>query len=187
MRLGAAHLLWASIVPTALAILADEAYHIDYHHALLGTPVADNTFFHRSSPSSVASLLYTHSEKNILGAVNPKDGSVVWRQNISDYFPQTSNQAFLRAADNDDTVLSAFGSSVSAWDAIDGRFRWIQQFFDGPVKDLELGPDSPVERHDVLVVSGDKKGVLRRLDIDSGNVIWEYRDERYAFSVDSLL
>ncbi|KAM5465946.1 hypothetical protein MauCBS54593_006194 [Microsporum audouinii] len=177
MRLGAAHLLWASIVPTALAILADEAYHIDYHHALLGTPVADNTFFHRSSPSSVASLLYTHSEKNILGAVNPKDGSVVWRQNISDYFPQTSNQAFLRAADNDDTVLSAFGSSVSAWDAIDGRFRWIQQFFDGPVKDLELGPDSPVERHDVLVVSGDKKGVLRRLDIDSGNVIWEYRDE----------
>ncbi|EGD92841.1 hypothetical protein TESG_00406 [Trichophyton tonsurans CBS 112818] len=183
MRLDAASLLWASLVPSALAILADEAYHIDYHHALLGQPGAANTFFHRSSPSSVASLLYTHSDKNILGAVNPKDGSVVWRQNVTEYFPQavgSSNEAFLRAADNDDTLVSAFGSGVSAWDAIDGRFRWIQRVTDGVVKDLELVPDRPEEimyRHDVLVLSGDKKGVLRRLDIDSGSAVWEYKDE----------
>lgn len=184
MRLDAASLLWASLVPSALAILADEAYHIDYHHALLGQPGAANTFFHRSSPSSVASLLYTHSDKNILGAVNPKDGSVVWRQNVTEYFPQavgSSNEVFLRAADNDDALVSAFGSGVSAWDAIDGRFRWIQRITDGVVKDLELVPDRPEEimhRHDVLVLSGDKKGVLRRLDIDYGSVVWEYKDER---------
>ncbi|EFR00989.1 hypothetical protein MGYG_03990 [Nannizzia gypsea CBS 118893] len=143
MRLDAASLLWASLVPTALAILADEAYHIDYHHALLGQPGAGNTFFHRSNPSSVASLLYTHSDKNILGAVNPKDGSVVWRQNITEYFPQaagSSSEAFLRAADNDDALVSAFGNGVSAWDAIDGRFRWVQRVTDGVVRDLELVP-----------------------------------------------
>ncbi|KAF3479691.1 DUF1620 domain-containing protein [Arthroderma uncinatum] len=186
MRLGAAYLLWASIVPAALAILADEAYQIDYHHALLGTPRTDTTFFHRPSPSSIASLLYTHSEKDILGAVNPKDGSLVWRHNISDYFPQASDNAFLRAADGDEAVVSAFGNGVSSWGAADGRFQWIQRFSDGEVRDLELVRSSDGlegNAQDVLVLTGDKKGVVRRLDGGLGDLMWEHRDERYVFHV----
>ncbi|KAK2877310.1 hypothetical protein FQN49_001237 [Arthroderma sp. PD_2] len=180
MRLGAAYLLWASIVPTALAILADEAYHIDYHHALLGTPRADTTFFRRTRNSDSRSLLYTHSEKNIIGAINPEDGSVAWRHNISDYFPQASNNAFLRSEGGDDSIFSAFGDGVSSWGALDGKFRWIQRFPDGEVQDLEMIPLEDglrVHEQDVLVLSGDKKGVVRRLDRNLGKVKWEYRDE----------
>ena len=188
MRLEAAFLLWASIVPAALAIFADEAGQIDYHHALLGTPQAHSTFFHRPSSSSSASLLYTLSEKSILGAVNPKDGSVVWRQNLSDYSTVTSN-AFLRAADGHDTVVSAFGGEVSSWGAADGKLSWTNTFAEGQVHDLEI--IEPLDGNlegvspDPVVLVGDKKAVIKRLDGKTGNVKWEYRDSGYVFYINS--
>ena len=70
----------ALCVSSSLAIFVDEVNDIDFHHALLGVPSPQSTFFHRPSSSSNASLLYTLSDRLVLGAVNPKDGSLVWRQ-----------------------------------------------------------------------------------------------------------
>lgn len=179
MRIQAALLLLASsVVPSSLAIFVDEAYNIDYQHALFGTPQAPSTFFHRPSSSSNASLLYTISEKNILGAVKPKDGSVVWRQDLSRSSPGSAS--FLRAADGEDTVVSAVGGEVAAWGASDGKQVWENRFSSGQVVDLELaesGRDQVVR--DAIVLSGEKDGVVRRLDGTNGNVRWEYKDDRY--------
>ncbi|WEW56005.1 hypothetical protein PRK78_001440 [Emydomyces testavorans] len=181
MRLQAAYLFAASILPTSWAILADEAYHIDYHHALLGTPQERTTFFHRPSSSSSASLLYTLSEKSILGAVNPKDGSIVWRQNISDYSVGARTGGLLRAADGEDAVVSALGSDVLAWGASDGKLLWRNRFDDASIVDLELvglqGLDGAQAARDSIVLAGNRHGVVRRLDGISGSVKWEYRDD----------
>ena len=180
MRIQAALLLLASsVLPSSLAIFVDEAYNIDYQHALLGIPQARSTFFHRPSSSSNASLLYTISEKNILGAVKPKDGSIVWRQDLSRSSPESAS--FLRAADGQDTVISAVGGEVAAWIASDGKQVWENRFGSGPVVDLELAESSQDQpARDTIVLTGGKAGVVRRLDGTNGNVRWEFKDDRYG-------
>lgn len=177
MRLQAA-LLLASCAP-ALAIFADEVNQIDYHHALLGAPQPRTTFFHRPSSSSSASLLYTLSDKSIIGAVNPKDGSVVWRQNISSSNPTSLEGAgFLRAVDGDETVFSAASGEVSSWGASDGKLAWTQAFHDGVVVDLALASGSSSQRDPVALFEG-RPSIVRRLDGATGLLKWEYKDTRY--------
>lgn len=182
MRLRTAYLLLASLVPASWAILEDEAYQIDYHHALLGTPQAPTTFFHKPSSSSSASLLLTLSEKLILGAVNPKDGLIVWRQNISDYSTETRSPGLLRAVNGEDTVVSALGSDVLAWGASDGKLAWRNRFEGSSVVDLELvetqrtgGTQAP---RDAIILSRGKNAIVRRLGGASGSVKWGYSDDR---------
>nr|KMM67720.1 hypothetical protein CPAG_04052 [Coccidioides posadasii RMSCC 3488] len=180
MRLQATYLFLASVVPASWAILADEAYHIDYHHALLGTPQAHTTFFHRPSTSSSASLLYTLSEQSILGAVNPKDGSLVWRQNLSDYSVGVASSRLLEAVDGEDAVVSATGSNVLAWGASDGKLLWTTRLDDASIVDLKLTAFQSAEPaqavHDSIVLSANKYGIIRRLHGVSGSVKWEYKD-----------
>ncbi|OJD21530.1 hypothetical protein ACJ73_07129 [Blastomyces percursus] len=185
MWLQAALILLASAVPSSLAIFADEAYHIDYHHALLGTPQEHSTFFHKPSTSSAASLLYTLSERHVLGAVNPKDGAIVWRQNLATAaatYDELRLPSLLRGVEGEDTVVSAIGGKVASWGALDGKLAWENEFHDGPVVDLEtLSLDESVDQRqavkDSIVLFGEKSGIVRRLDGASGNVKWEYKDD----------
>jgi outer membrane protein assembly factor BamB len=182
MRIQAAlFLLASSVVPSSLAIFVDEAYHIDYQHALFGIPQAPSTFFHRPSPSSNASLLYTISEKHVVGAVKPKDGSIVWRQDLKRTASKSATESFLRAADGESIVVSAVGGEVAAWGALDGKQAWENRFDSGPVVDLELAElEKGQVARDAIVLSGGKNGVVRKLDATDGSVRWEYRDERYV-------
>lgn len=163
--------------PTA-AVFADEAYQIDYHYSLLGLPQAHNTFFHRPSTTSKAALIYTLSEKNILGAVNPKDGVLLWRQRVLDTGMNRTNQAFLRAGDGADVVISAVEGNIQAWDAIDGRLVWESSGY-GKVKALEV-PAEATFGNDILVayeVDG-AKAVIERLAASNGVVKWTHEDAR---------
>lgn len=177
-----AWLLVLSIPSLALAIFADEAYHIDYHHALLGTPQAHTTFFHRPSASSKASLLYTLSDKFVLGAINPKDGSVVWRQRLVDPASNETGKAFLSTADGEGTIYSAVNEGIQAWDAADGRLVWDWKGT-GRTKALEVLPAVGGQTH-VLALSGEegKIGSVRKLAADTGEVLWELKDDRYDCS-----
>ncbi|KAK2748939.1 hypothetical protein FQN57_007222 [Myotisia sp. PD_48] len=164
------------------AILADEAFHIDYHHALLGTPRPDTTFFHQLSYSSIIGLLYTVSDEHILGAVNPGDGSLVWRQNLSDYTTQPRPNILLKAFEGDHAIVSAVGNDVYSWDAINGKLWWSSRSPRGPVKDIQfVEPAAKKNRvtiaQDTVVLSGDKFGIIRRLSGDTGEINWEYKDE----------
>ncbi|KAL4788717.1 hypothetical protein BJX76DRAFT_344816 [Aspergillus varians] len=183
MWLQATLLLVASCVPSTLAIYPDEVDHIDFHHALLGVPSSQSTFFHRPSSSSNAALLYTLSEKSLLGAINPKDGELLWRQNLSRsaVAPNQNNQGLLRASDGTNAVVSASGDYVTAWSALDGKLIWENRSPNMPVVDLELleledASAAPGVR-DAIVLSGGQAGSIKRLDGSTGEIKWEHHDE----------
>ena len=187
MRTYALLALLASFAPPAIAVFADDAYHTDYHHPLVGIPQEHSTFFHRPQASSKASLLYTLSEKLILGAINPKDGDLVWRQLLNPFSNLTSSaEGFLRAGENENTVISAVGPQVSSWDALAGRLAWRNEFADGVVKDLEViefeDGKATGNGKDAVVLLAGNQAVVRRISGETGDVLWEHRDGRYAGS-----
>lgn len=163
-----------SILPrTTLAIFADEAYHVDYQHQLLGVPLPQTTFFHRPRANEKASLLYTLSDLGVIGAVNPATGEIVWRQLLAGH--NETGPGHLRPVEGETTVVSAIGSRVDAWDAASGRERW-GNVFSGTVKDLEV-METATETKDILALFEENgKGRLRRLKGTNGDVAWEYKD-----------
>jgi ER membrane protein complex subunit 1 len=178
MRFYAQVLLTLLLVQQVSAVFQDEAFHVDYQYALLGSPKPDSSFFHRPQASSSASLLYTLSEKLVLGAVNPKDGSIVWRHDLSKSAPSKISPGFLRAKSGENTVVSGIGHHVSAWDALDGKLIWDTQFGDDEViTDLEIvdgGSDVPA----VAVLLSGARGAVKTLDLKSGEVNGQYTDDR---------
>jgi len=172
------------LASTALAVFVDEAGQIDYHHALLGLPSLETTFFHQPSPGSKASLIYTFSDSGVVGAVNPKDGSVVWRQQIGQRDDATTDsRQILRAGENQDTVVCAASQTVSAWSSTDGRSVW-QRSFDGRVVDLEvldmpLGDSAKVAKDTVALYASGKGSSVQRLNGKTGAVVWTFLEERY--------
>lgn len=158
------------------AVFTDEAWKLDYHHALVGIPSADATFFHQPSAQSKASLLYTLSERNVLAAINPKDGSIVWRQ----YLHATSNSSsrYLRAGRGQDAMTSLNDDQLTGWSAQDGRQIWTRDLSGLHVKDFELleyQTEPPLS--DVLVLAQADSAVVQRIDRLTGALLWEHHDE----------
>lgn len=206
MRLNALLALLLSSIAPVTSILADEAYHVDYHQALLGIPQVETTFFHRPSASSSASLLYTLSDKAILGAVNPKDGSLLWRQPLAGPLPRpglvaeealglsgegrpkafkatSAKKAGLLAEDGSSFVISYYGSTISAWDATNGKLLWQrvmpqQQQVQSASLVHSRSEASPLSVLDVVVLHGTEAGTILKLDGSSGALKWEHIDSR---------
>lgn len=182
MRLQA--LIFAACFWPASAIYSDEINHVDFHHALLGTPSPESTFFLKPSLASNASLLYTISDKLIVGAVNPRDGALVWRQNLSRSANSATRVAgLLRGLDGNDALVSAAGNYISSWGAQDGKLGWEKRFTKGEIVDielLELGDASATSgtRDTLVVVSGEGTGTVRRLEANTGKTLWEFNDAR---------
>ena len=168
------------LLSRTLAVFSDEAYSVDFYHALLGLPIQQCTFFHQPNPASKASLIYTLTDKSILGAVNPKDGSIVWRQQLSDC---ESHKCFLRAGKGQDVVISANADEVSAWNAADGKLVWRTVAQGYVIEDLEIwefpGAGNELSAKDALVLYNGFQPTLRRLSGESGESLWTYKDERY--------
>ncbi|KAF4776126.1 hypothetical protein HER10_EVM0003752 [Colletotrichum scovillei] len=157
------------------AVFVDEVGDIDYHHELIGVPQVETTLFHKPRRDDKASLLYTLSDVGVLGAVNPSNGAVVWRQFLTGNI--TNGGGHLRAAEDEDWVVSAYGSSVHAWNALSGRNAWWIDFV-GTIKDLEVMEMTENGRKDVLALFEEEDGstVLRRLNGADGTVVWENKD-----------
>ncbi|GAB7343506.1 hypothetical protein MBLNU457_1519t1 [Dothideomycetes sp. NU457] len=165
-------------VQTGLAVFLDDAFQVDYHLALLGTPLQHTTFFHEPNANSRASLIYTLSDKGIIGAVNPRDGSLVWRQNLGRVANSTNSH--LRAGEGQDVVISALESEVTAWSAADGRQVWSVGFGEA-VQDLEIleldeGRDG-VKVKDALILSGETRPKVVRISAATGETKWTFVDE----------
>lgn len=175
MRLGVTgfiSVLLSLLLSPAAAIYADEAYQVDFHHVLLGRPQPRNTFLHRPSTSSKASLLYTLSERSVLGAINPKDGSIIWRQQLD------NGNGLLRASNGDNVLVSAVNGSLQAWDAAEGRILWEWKSSE-EIKALEVLTSDGAGRSVYTVSQGSgAKAVVRKISGDSGAVIWEHEDDR---------
>lgn len=159
----------------AVAVFKDEVGDVDFHHALFGVPQTETTFFHRPRKDDKASLLYTLGDVGVFGAVNPSNGAVVWRHQISSNI--TNGGGHLRAPEDEDWVAAAYGQSVQAWSAMTGRNVWHAKF-PGEVKDLEIMEMTETSRKDVLALfHEDGATVLRRLHGMLGTVVWEFREQ----------
>jgi ER membrane protein complex subunit 1 len=173
----------ACLIPATLAIFPDEAYKVDYQHALLGLPQHQTTFFHQPQVGSKASLIYTLSEKSLLGAVNPKDGSLVWRQQLPN--ASNSSDSFLRAGENQDVVISGLDQQVAAWSAADGKLVWSNEYeTPGAVKDLEIleipeGASGAASKDVIVLIQGESR-IVQRLNWKTGSIKWQYTDGRYV-------
>ncbi|KAF4547387.1 ER membrane protein complex subunit 1-like protein [Elsinoe fawcettii] len=174
---------WLSLLATVslfrlgIAVFVDDAGVIDWHHVLLGQPRRDTTFFHQPSPESKASLIYTLSERNVIGAVNPKTGDVVWRQQLTENANLTTS---FRAGHSSDTVVSGVGSEVTAWGAPDGRQIWTVDLRSERVKDveiLELETTTTQTNKDSIVLVEGKPSKVLRLNGETGNTVWQFSDD----------
>lgn len=156
------------------AVFRDEVGVVDFHYDLLGVPQSTTTFFHRPRQQEKASLLYSLSDVGVLGAVNPSNGAIVWRQPLAANI--TDGGGFLRAGDGQSWLCSAHGNSAHSWDALTGRNLWWRDF-EGGVKDLEIMELTGDGRKDVLaLLHTDTATVVRRLRGDNGDVVWEFTD-----------
>ncbi|KAK2609195.1 hypothetical protein QQS21_002277 [Conoideocrella luteorostrata] len=158
----------------AAAVFKDEVGDIDFHYSLVGLPQTETTFFHRPRKDDKASLLYTLGDVGVVGAVNPSNGNIIWRQQISNGI--ANGGGHLRAPEGENWVASAYGSKVQAWNALTGRNIWEMEF-SGKVKDVEIMELTESSRKDVLVLfEEDGVTVLRRLHGALGTVVWEFRE-----------
>ncbi|KAL8652463.1 MAG: hypothetical protein Q9210_002665 [Variospora velana] len=153
------------------ATFADDAYHIDFHHVLLGIPQPRATFLHRPSATSKASLLYTLSNRSVLGAVNPRDGSVVWRQHLG------AGNGLLRPVFGKSIIISVVNRTVQAWDAAEGRLVWDWTSPD-EITNLEISQyEGRGQGIYILTQGGGAEVSVRKLSEHSGALEWEYHDE----------
>lgn len=97
----------------------------------------------------------------------------------------------LRASDGINAVVSAVGDYLSSWSALDGKLIWENWFSNAKVVDLELleleDANARAGSRDSIVLFNGDAGVVRRIDGDSGNVKWEYKDDRLVFVSPLLL
>ncbi|KAF2725304.1 DUF1620-domain-containing protein [Polychaeton citri CBS 116435] len=160
---------------TAHAVFADEAWNVDYHYALVGEPKESTTFFHQPNPNSRASLIYTLSEEGVLGAVNPKDGILVWRQPLPGREEGEGNY-FLRPVQGQETVVSGAGHDIAAWSSADGKLAWTYKAA-GLVQDVEIlelsdGKEEQGRAKDAIVLSDTGSALVQRVDGSTGAITW---------------
>ncbi|KAJ6257533.1 hypothetical protein Dda_7318 [Drechslerella dactyloides] len=152
------------------AVFSDEAFHTDFQVQLFGTPLdPSSTFFHQAAAGKAGSLLYTLSNRLIIGAINPKDGAQVWRQQlgegtVSETEP-LSKTAFLRRS-KDGRVVSVLGKAIALWDAANGRAVWEYS------SELEAADVITLQTENQLLVAF-KGGEVKAFQLDSGKVLWE--------------
>ena len=165
-------------IQLAFAIYADEAGLIDYHLALLGPPGNSTTFFHQPVRGSKASLIYTLSEKDVIGAVNPRDGSLVWRRRLptrgSEYYRPLSK------AEAQDVLFTGVNDTAFAYSASDGRLVWHAGRSSDKFKDVTtiINEDGRKQERnsDAVVLWSGSKNTIQRLDAEKGTAKWTFDD-----------
>lgn len=185
MRLQPVLWAWTILLQSAFAIFTDEAFHLDYHHALLGVPLSDATFFHKPQSLSNASLLYALSDKALLGAINPKDGSILWRQSLSSTADSQVRRAFLAVGERDGQITTGYQNAVYCWDALDGKLRWEHHTDKSTqVEGVQLVPtatsDAETPQDAIVLASGESGLTVVRLSGHDGAKKWTYTSSAVA-------
>lgn len=166
------------------AIPADSAYHRDYHHALIGTPLRHSTFFFNPSspPVGSGSRLYSISKNAAVGAVDLANGTTLWRQHEDNQDVHLGEDSLLlKPLFNRELVIGAIGDELSAWLATNGRIAWRRNIAPGSsVVDIQGADDVRASEAFVLAQNANAKGSSVSRYSDSGNLLWNFDDARCA-------
>lgn len=94
--------------------------------------------------------------------------------------PNQTSRGLLRTEEGADTVFTAVNGLVQAWDATDGRLAWEVRS-NGKVKALEVSAGIEAEKDVLVLIEEDgMNAAIRRLVGDTGAILWEFTDRRYA-------
>ncbi|GBE86822.1 hypothetical protein SCP_1000640 [Sparassis crispa] len=171
--------LWlaASCISSVWALHASEVGVVDWYKSFAGVPrigaISTAPVFHRigGSNGSTQSLVLTATEKNVLAAISPVDGSLAWRY----LFDQDEHVIGLKA--HQDVVAAVSGSggaTLRLFDALTGDLRVEKRLHRPDAGRLfepeTLGTAIAFEKDDVFVLSNGH--ILRRVDSKTGELKW---------------
>ncbi|EMR08015.1 hypothetical protein PNEG_03457, partial [Pneumocystis murina B123] len=141
---------------------------ITFHIPLIGVPLKESIFFHKPI-SYQNSLIYLATEKNILAAINSKDGSLVWRQKYAENDPINAIKPL------DSKIISLSNSSnVRAWNALTGFLIWeetLQNFFLDNRYVIKIFENNITSNKDIILLTSN---TIYFLDSNTGSQIWCY-------------
>ena len=169
----------AALITPTVAVIEDEAYGKDWHIPLIGASLRPHTFFHRPQPDSKASIIYTLTDKNVLAAINPKDGALLWRHSVSEDLATHPKQpkALTIARPADGMVISSAGRVLRAWGAADGGLMWAAEF-EKAIKDFRVSTEG-------VISSLCSDGSIRSVSSADGAIMGERNDilAKYAYYI----
>ncbi|KIJ64207.1 hypothetical protein HYDPIDRAFT_112159 [Hydnomerulius pinastri MD-312] len=183
------HLLTFALValPT-YALHESEVGIVDWHTKLIGVPLYNS---HHTAPVFHDDLVVTATSSNVLAALNGTDGSVVWR---SIYDAEDPLLGFKIHDTSISSLSGPGGSTLRTYDLstghlllekrlhnpLDGRLREPQNLGVGlvyvPAENGNTSQEADVQEHHqgalVILTNGD---TARRVDVSTGEVLWEWR------------
>lgn len=119
--------------------------------------------------------LYVGTEKNVVAAVNPKNGQIIWRHLLE----KNDKLRYLSADDQTVTTISGISSPhVRLWDSSTGTIVWDYEFTSVSNMDTANGstdsvtvPVSGTSVDDILVLT--PGGTLTRISGKLGSLVWQ--------------
>ncbi|GJJ09321.1 hypothetical protein Clacol_003543 [Clathrus columnatus] len=168
------------LLSTSWALYESDAGKIDWHDALIGIPRTEaSTIAPRFQVSSGGSLVVTVSKSNVLAAIHPLNGAIVWRQSLD---PKDVVGAYESDLNRVVTLSSPGGSYLRSYELKTGNL-----VFESCLQRLESG--RLLEPHGLgqgLAFSTDKISdvfaltngyTIRRVDGLTGITKWTWTSE----------
>ncbi len=100
----------------AVAIFEDQAGQLDWYKPFVG-PVTSATL-HRKLPR-----LFLGTQRNVVGSLQMRDGSIAWRRLLEEGDTIDATQ-IIDSPSSMLLSLSGNGSTLRAWDQVDGSLKW---------------------------------------------------------------
>lgn len=153
---------------SSIGAISYENDKITFHIPLIGVPLKESIFFHKPI-SYQDSLIYLATEKNILAAINSKDGSLVWRQEYAE------NDLINAIKPLDSKIITLSNSStVRAWNALTGFLIWeetLQNSFSDNRNVIKIFENNITSDKDIILLTSN---MIYFLDSNTGSQIWCY-------------
>ncbi|KAJ1966537.1 hypothetical protein GGI12_000035, partial [Dipsacomyces acuminosporus] len=153
----------SSLCSTVAGLFPDEAGQIDWYRAQIGTPKKAVPYTYNG-----ATGIYAITTRNVLAALNPNSGDVIWRQ----IFEENDTIQSLRLRDGQALTLSGYNeTAVRVWDTTGGSLVW--DYYQQPTSRFQPGSGAAEfvrEGKDVVAVVGDS---VVRLTPAKSAPIWE--------------
>lgn len=202
--LSALFFILVALVAGTSALTEQVAFGFDSYIPRLGIPATSpasslsiNPRYHRIithasdtvEPGKAQTALFSVSETGVIGALNPRNGQIVWRQQLDEQV-----QGFWLDANQLIVVSGSSGEKIQAFEALTGFLSWSRQLLPPgtgrlinddrlkvtgvsqrealPASDVIFIPSISAPRYDNVVLNdGD---TVRRFDADTGVLKWKF-------------